>query len=92
MAGSRLLRGLLLLRGGRLVVFLSCDLFVRWHGKPLNKEEAARAIAELQPSAKSGIGVAIPAPSALPAPSNAAPASYPAGSCASTGAWPARSR
>src|SRR5436190_1094208 len=26
-----------------------------WHGKPLNKEEAARAIAELQPSAKSGI-------------------------------------
>ncbi|HTV76283.1 MAG TPA: transketolase, partial [Candidatus Baltobacteraceae bacterium] len=27
-----------------------------WHGKPLNKEEAAKAIAELQPSAKSGIG------------------------------------
>ncbi len=25
-----------------------------WHGKPLNKEEAAKAIAELQPSAKSG--------------------------------------
>src|SRR5271168_5035743 len=33
-----------------------------WHGKPLNKEEAAKAIAELQPSAKSGIGIAIPAP------------------------------
>jgi transketolase len=49
-----------------------------WHGKPLNKEEAAKAIAELQPSAKSGIGVAIPAPTALPAPGLAAPASYPA--------------
>ena len=48
-----------------------------WHGKPLNKEEAAKAIAELQPSAKSGIGVAIPAPNPLPAPNNAAPASYP---------------
>ena len=48
-----------------------------WHGKPLNKEEAARAIAELQPSAKSGLGVAIPAPSVLPAPNNTAPASYP---------------
>jgi transketolase len=49
-----------------------------WHGKPLNKEEAAQAIAELQPSAKSGLGVAIPAPSPLPAPNLAAPASYPA--------------
>jgi transketolase len=48
-----------------------------WHGKPLNKEEAAKAIAELQPSAKSGLGVTIPAPTALPAPANAAPASYP---------------
>jgi transketolase len=48
-----------------------------WHGKPLNKEEAARAIAELQPSAKSGIGVAIPAPAQLPAPNNTAPAGYP---------------
>src|SRR5271169_876985 len=48
-----------------------------WHGKPLNKEEAARAIAELQPSAKSGLGVAIPAPNKLPAPANAVPASYP---------------
>jgi transketolase len=48
-----------------------------WHGKPLNKDEAARAIAELQPSAKSGIGVPIPAPAQLPAPNNAAPASYP---------------
>jgi transketolase len=49
-----------------------------WHGKPLNKEEAARALAELQPVAKSGLGVTIPAPSPLPAPANAAPASYPA--------------
>ena len=49
-----------------------------WHGKPLNKEEAAKAIAELQPSAKSGIGVPILSPNQLPAPKNAAPASYPA--------------
>jgi transketolase len=48
-----------------------------WHGKPLNKEEAARAIAELHPSAKSGIGVTIPSPSSLPAPANAAPTAYP---------------
>jgi transketolase len=49
-----------------------------WHGKPLNKEEEAQALAELQPSAKSGLGVAIPAPTALPAPNLTAPASYPA--------------
>jgi transketolase len=48
-----------------------------WHGKPLNKEEAAKAIAELQPSAKSGIGAPIAAPAQLPAPANAVPASYP---------------
>ena len=48
-----------------------------WHGKPLNKEEAARAIAELQPSSKSAAGVPIPAPNALPAPVNAVPASFP---------------
>ena len=48
-----------------------------WHGKPLNKEEAGRAIAELQPRAKTGTDVKIPAPSQLPAPNNAAPASYP---------------
>jgi len=48
-----------------------------WHGKTLNAEEAAKAIAELQPSAKSAAGVAIAQPSALPAPNNAAPASYP---------------
>ena len=49
-----------------------------WHGKPLNKEEAAKAIAELQPSSKSAAGAAIPTPNALPAPANAVPASYPA--------------
>jgi transketolase len=48
-----------------------------WHGKPLNKEEAAKAIAELQPSAKSGIGVPIPAPNQLPEPKNTVPANYP---------------
>jgi transketolase len=48
-----------------------------WHGKPLNKEEAVRAVAELQPSAKSGLGVVIPAPTQLPAPKNEVPASYP---------------
>lgn len=48
-----------------------------WHGKTLNAEEAAKAVAELQPSSKSAAGVAIPAPNALPAPNNTAPASYP---------------
>jgi transketolase len=47
-----------------------------WHGKPLNKEEAAQAVAELSPSARSGLGVPIPSPSQLPAPNLAAPASY----------------
>ena len=49
-----------------------------WHGKPLNKEEAAKAVAELQPTARSGLGVPIPAPAQLPAPNLAAPAGYPA--------------
>lgn len=48
-----------------------------WHGKPLSKEEAERAIAELRPSAKSGIGHPIEAPSQLPEPRNEAPATYP---------------
>ena len=48
-----------------------------WHGKPLSKEEAARALAELRPTARSGIGLPIPAPSQLPAPKNEAPAAYP---------------
>jgi len=48
-----------------------------WHGKTLNADEASRAIAELQPSAKSAAGVAIAAPNLRPAPANVAPASYP---------------
>ncbi|MCX6930330.1 MAG: transketolase, partial [Verrucomicrobia bacterium] len=48
-----------------------------WHGKPLSQEEAARAIAELQPTAKSGIGLPIPAPNQLPEPKNEAPSTYP---------------
>ena len=48
-----------------------------WHGKALSKDEAARAIAELQPGAKSAAGFPIPAPTPLPAPANAAPAAYP---------------
>jgi len=48
-----------------------------WHGRPLSKEEADRAIAELRPSAKSGIGHPIAVPNQLPAPKNDAPGSYP---------------
>ncbi len=48
-----------------------------WHGRALSKEEAAQAIAELQPKAKSGPAEPIPAPSALPLPNNEAPAGYP---------------
>ena len=48
-----------------------------WHGRALTKEEADRAIAELKPSAKSGIGQPIAAPAQLPAPRDEAPASYP---------------
>ncbi|HEU5126157.1 MAG TPA: transketolase [Verrucomicrobiae bacterium] len=47
-----------------------------WHGKPLKKEEAERAIAELQPRAKSGTDIAIPAPTQLPEPNHSAPGSY----------------
>ncbi len=49
-----------------------------WHGKALSKDEAGKAIAELQPKAKSGVAEAIQAPSNLPLPKNEAPASYPA--------------
>jgi len=48
-----------------------------WHGKPLSKEEAERAIAELQPKACSAEGITIPEPNRLPPPENIAPASYP---------------
>ena len=49
-----------------------------WHGKPLSKEEADRAIAELRPSARSGVGFPIAPPNNLPAPNLTPPASYPA--------------
>jgi transketolase len=49
-----------------------------WHGKPLNKEEAERAIAELRPKAKSGTDIQITRPNELPQPNNSAPASFPA--------------
>jgi transketolase len=48
-----------------------------WHGKALSKDEAARAVAELQPKARSAAGVEIPPPTDLPAPAHAAPVSYP---------------
>jgi transketolase len=49
-----------------------------WHGKPLSKEEAVRAIAELQPTAKTGVGQPIPAPTQLSEPKTTGPASFPA--------------
>ncbi|HXC34504.1 MAG TPA: transketolase [Candidatus Acidoferrales bacterium] len=48
-----------------------------WHGRPLNKEEAAKAIAELQPNAKSGIGAAIAKPNSLPEPKNTPATAFP---------------
>ena len=48
-----------------------------WHGRPLSKEEAARAVSELQPTARSGVGHPIPQPTQLPAPKNDAPTGYP---------------
>ena len=48
-----------------------------WHGKPLNKEEAERAVAELKPRAQTGADVQIPAPTQLPAPNLTAPKNYP---------------
>jgi len=47
-----------------------------WHGKPLSQEEADRAVMELRPSAKSGIGYPIPAPSQLPPSKQEVPSSY----------------
>lgn len=48
-----------------------------WHGKPLNTEEAVRAVNELQPRARSGIGLSVNPPTPLPPPNLAAPAGYP---------------
>ncbi len=48
-----------------------------WHGKALSKDEAGKAISELQPKAKSGLAEPIPAPSALPLPWTATPKTPP---------------
>lgn len=48
-----------------------------WHGKALSKEEAERAIAELQPRARSGRDLSIPKPADAPAPNVDAPGSFP---------------
>jgi transketolase len=47
-----------------------------WHGKALSQEEAARAFAELRPTARSGIGHPILAPTPLPQPKNDPPGGY----------------
>jgi transketolase len=47
-----------------------------WHGRPLTKEEAAKAVAELQPSSKSGLGAPIAAPNQLPQPNLTAPTAF----------------
>jgi transketolase len=49
-----------------------------WHGKPLSKEEAEKAVAELKPSARSAKDHPIAVPSQKATPKNEAPSSYPA--------------
>jgi len=49
-----------------------------WHGKALSKEEAEKAIADLQPKARSGKELSIPKPTDLPAPKFETPSSFPA--------------
>jgi len=49
-----------------------------WHGKPLPRDDAQRAIAELQPKARSGLDIQIPPPRAVSAAVTTAPESYPA--------------
>src|SRR5208283_5055814 len=48
-----------------------------WHGRALTKEEATRAIAELRPTAKSGVGQPIAAPTQLPEPKNEPAGAFP---------------
>lgn len=48
-----------------------------WHGKPLNQEESAKAVAELLPSARPAAGVPIPAPNPLAPPAAEPPAAWP---------------
>lgn len=48
-----------------------------WHGKALSKDEAQKAIEELQPKSKTAAGVPIASPSKLELPQNATPTGYP---------------
>lgn len=48
-----------------------------WHGKALSKEEADRAIAELQPKAKAARELSIPRPADAPAPNIDPPPTFP---------------
>jgi transketolase len=48
-----------------------------WHGKPLSKADAERALAELRPKARAAVGLPIAPPAQLPLPNHAPPASYP---------------
>jgi len=49
-----------------------------WHGKALSKEEAEKAIAELQPKARSAKDLSITKPTDLPPPKFETPSSFPA--------------
>ncbi|MBN2505857.1 MAG: transketolase [Verrucomicrobia bacterium] len=48
-----------------------------WHGKPLSKEDAETAIAELTPKARPAASITIPGPHQLPAPPAEPPTSFP---------------
>ncbi|MDW8308535.1 MAG: transketolase [Verrucomicrobiales bacterium] len=47
-----------------------------WHGKPLSREEAEKAIAELKPAARSASGVSIPSPTPVSAPDSTPPGAF----------------
>jgi transketolase len=48
-----------------------------WHGKAMSKDEAAKALAELQTKARPALGQPILTPSQLPLPKNEPPAHFP---------------
>jgi transketolase len=63
------------LKGGGVSFLQDLD---GWHGKALPKDDAAKAIAELQPKAQSGLGLPIPPPTrAIALPKTDPPAGYP---------------
>ena len=47
-----------------------------WHGKPLSKDEAERAIADLQPNARGAADIPIAEPNRLPEPQYSVPANF----------------